>query len=69
MQEAVGSLGDNDDLDVLISILEKPTVELTSTDFTQHACYLRQELQVLENPAIRQVRATHGAAPCTARKP
>ena len=69
MQEAVGSLGDNDDLDVLISILEKPTVELTSTDFTQHACYLRRKLQVIKNTAILQVRATHGAAPHRARKP
>ena len=70
MQAAVGNLGGYDDLDVLSSVLEKPTVELTSTDFTQHDCYLHRKLQLIENPAIQQVRATRRElAPRTARKP
>ena len=44
-------------LDMLSSILEKPTVELTDTDFAQHECYLGRELQFVVNPAVRQVRA------------
>ena len=57
MQAAVVSLGVGAVLDMLSSILEKPTVELTGTDFTQHDCYSRREVQRIVNPAIQQVRA------------
>ena len=57
VQAAVVSLGVGAVLDILSSILEKPTVELTGTDFTQHDCYSRRELQRIVNPAIQQVRA------------
>ena len=57
VQAAVVSLGVGAVLDMLSSILEKPTVELTDTDFTQHDCYARRKLQLVVNPDVQQVRA------------
>ena len=65
VQAAVVSLGVGAVLDMLSSILEKPTVKLTGTDFTQHDCYSRRELQLIVNPAILQVRAMWVASPST----